>query len=86
MFMPDMLWSLYFIQAQGYKAECVGLYQDNISTQLLIKNGKMSSGKKTKHIKANSFTSYLLDHLFSEMGLLTPHTIFISCLLEYVKS
>jgi hypothetical protein len=52
---PEMLWSLHFIQAQGYEAECVGLYQDNISTQLLIKNGKMSSGKKTKHIKAKFF-------------------------------
>ena len=55
MFMPEMLWSLHFIQAQGYDAECVGLYQDNIRTQLLIKNGKMSSGKKTKHIKAKFF-------------------------------
>ena len=54
-FMPEMLWSLHFIQAQGYEVECVGLYQDNISTQLLIKNGKMSSGKKTKHIKAKFF-------------------------------
>jgi hypothetical protein len=52
MFMPEMLWLLYFVQAQGYEAECVGLYQDNISTQLLIKN---SSGKKTKHIKAKFF-------------------------------
>ncbi len=49
MFMPEMLWSLHFIQAQGYKAECVGLYQDNISTQLLIKNGKMLSKKKKIH-------------------------------------
>jgi hypothetical protein len=56
MFMPEMLlWSLYFIQAQRYEAECVGLYQDNISTQLLLKNGKMSSGKRTKHIKAKFF-------------------------------
>ena len=55
MFKPEMLWPLYFVQAQGYGAECVGLYQDNISTQLLIKNGKMSSGKKTKHIKAKFF-------------------------------
>ena len=47
MFMPEMLWSLHFIQAQGYEVECVGLYQDNISTQLLIKNGK--------HIKAKFF-------------------------------
>jgi hypothetical protein len=55
MFMPEMLWSLHFIQAQGYETECVGLYQDNISTQLLIKNGRMSSGKKRKHIKAKFF-------------------------------
>ncbi len=53
--MPDMLWSMYFIQNQGYKSECVGLYQDNISTQLLIKNGKFSSGKKTKHMKVKFF-------------------------------
>ena len=33
----------------------MGLYQDNISTQLLIKNGRFSSGKKTKHIKAKFF-------------------------------
>ena len=33
MYAPEMLWSLHFIQAQGYKAECVRLYQDNISTQ-----------------------------------------------------
>jgi hypothetical protein len=55
MYMPEMLWSLNFIQAQGYEPECVGLYQDNISTQLLIKNGRFSSGKKTKHIKAKFF-------------------------------
>jgi hypothetical protein len=55
MYMPEMLWSLYFPQSQGYKPECVGLYQDNISTQLLIKNGQFSSGKKTKHIKAKFF-------------------------------
>jgi hypothetical protein len=55
MFMPKMLWSLYFIQAQGYGVECVGPYQDNISAQLLMKNGQFSSGKKTKHIKAKFF-------------------------------
>jgi hypothetical protein len=55
MFMPEMLWSLHFIQEQGYKVECMGLYQDNISTQLLVKNGQMLSGKKTKHIKAKFF-------------------------------
>ncbi len=46
---PDMLWTLYFIQSQGYGAECVGLYQDNISAQLLMKNGQFSSGKNETH-------------------------------------
>ena len=34
MYMPEML-----CEAQGYDVECVGLYQDNISTQMLIRNG-----------------------------------------------
>jgi hypothetical protein len=55
MFMPEMLWSLYFIQAQGYKVECMDMYQDTISTQLLMKNRKKSSGKRTKHIKTKFF-------------------------------
>jgi hypothetical protein len=57
MYMPEMLWSQYFIQGEGYEAECARLYQyqDNISTRLLIKNGKFSSGKKTKHMKAKFF-------------------------------
>jgi hypothetical protein len=54
-FMPEMLWLLYFIEPQGHKAECVGLYQDNISSQLLMKNGQFLSGKKTKHIKVKVF-------------------------------
>jgi hypothetical protein len=54
-YMPEMLWSLHFMETQGYAVECVGLYQDNISTQLLIKNGKLLSGKKTKHIKVKFF-------------------------------
>jgi hypothetical protein len=31
------------------------MYQDNISVQLLMKNGRFSSTKKTKHIKAKFF-------------------------------
>ena len=55
MYMLKMLWTLYFIQHQGYGAECMELYQDNISTQLLMKNGRFLSGKKTKHIKAKFY-------------------------------
>jgi hypothetical protein len=55
MYMPELLWLLNFIQAQGYKTEWVGLHQDNISSQLLIKNEKMLSGKKINHIKSKFF-------------------------------
>ena len=52
MYMPEMLWSLYFMQSQGYDVELVELFQDNTSTQLLMNNRRFSSGKKMKHIKA----------------------------------
>ena len=55
MFMPEMLWSLYFIQSQGYEVDRVNLYQDNISTQPLKKNGHFLSQKRTKHINAKFF-------------------------------
>ncbi len=54
-YMPEMLWSLYFIESQGYGVECIGLHQDNTSTQLLMTNGRFLSGKKTKHIRAKFF-------------------------------
>jgi hypothetical protein len=55
MFLPEMLMLLYFIWLQGYKAKYIGLYQDNIGSQLLMKNGIFLSRKKTKHIKAKFF-------------------------------
>jgi hypothetical protein len=55
MYMPEMLWSLYFMQSQGYNVEIIELFQDNKSTELLMNNGRFSSGKKTKHIKAKFF-------------------------------
>jgi hypothetical protein len=55
MYMPEMLWLLYFMESQGYNVECIGLHQDNTSIQLLMKNGRFLSGKKTKHIRAKFF-------------------------------
>jgi hypothetical protein len=55
MYMPEMLWSLYFMESQRYNVEIVELYQDNKSTQLLMNNGRFLSGKKTKDIKAKFF-------------------------------
>jgi hypothetical protein len=53
--MPSILWSLYFIQEQGYDMTHALIYQDNKSAILLETNGKMSSSGRTKHIKAKFF-------------------------------
>ena len=49
-----MIWCNYFMEAQGYAIENNILYQDNKSTIMLAKNGRMSAGKNIKHIN-NSF-------------------------------
>jgi len=53
--LPKILYSLEFIRAQGYNVDHAILYQDNRSAILLELHGKSSSGKRTKHIKMNSF-------------------------------
>jgi hypothetical protein len=53
--MPQMLWTLYFLEAQGYKIENNILYQDNKSSILLETNGRGSSGKRTRHIDVRYF-------------------------------
>jgi hypothetical protein len=42
---PKMLWTRYFIEAQGYKLKESILNQYNVSTMLLETNGKESSSK-----------------------------------------
>ena len=54
-FMPAICWTRYFMEAQGYKVEDNVLFQDNMSSILLEKNGKASSGKRTKHINIRYF-------------------------------
>ena len=34
-YMPEVLWSLYFIQAQGYGVKYAEIHQDNVSAQML---------------------------------------------------
>jgi hypothetical protein len=48
----DVLWTRYFLEAQGYTISSNIVYQDNMSTLSLAKNGYVSSSKRTKHIKA----------------------------------
>ena len=53
--MPQILWSRLFLEAQDYGVLENIVYQDNKSAMLLEKNGKSSSGKRTKHINMRYF-------------------------------
>ena len=48
--MPKILWTRYFMDAQGYSMEPSVLFQDNQSAMLLEENGTSSSSKRTRHI------------------------------------
>ena len=50
-----ILWTKLFMEAQGYKIKRNVLYQDNKSTILLLKNGKRSSGKRTRALNIRYF-------------------------------
>jgi len=49
-FLPQVLWTRYFLEGQGYQITENIIKQDNRSTILLAKNGRGSSSKRTKHI------------------------------------
>jgi hypothetical protein len=53
--MPSILWTRYFLKAQGYGVSDNIIFQDNRSSMLLERNGKTSSSKRTKHINVRYF-------------------------------
>ena len=53
--MPAVCWTRYFLEAQGYGVVENIVFQDNQSAILLEKNGKQSSGKKTRHMDIRYF-------------------------------
>ena len=63
----DVLWTRHFLEAQGYTIDTNIVYQDNMSTLSLAKNGYVSSSKRTKHIKAK----YLYIRHYHKSGDLT---------------
>eukprot|EP00957_Ditylum_brightwellii_P115423 8803185-Ditylum_brightwellii.AAC.1 len=50
-----ILWTCYFIEAQGYDVDRSIVIQDNKSAMLLETNGKVLSGKRTRHINIRYF-------------------------------
>jgi hypothetical protein len=53
--MSQVLWTRYFLEAQGYGVNDNIIYQDNQSSILLEKHGRASSGKRTRHINIRYF-------------------------------
>ena len=52
--MPQIIWTSYFLQAQGQKVANNLLYWDNMSS-ILLKNGRRSCTKRTRHIDIRYF-------------------------------
>jgi hypothetical protein len=53
--MPQILWTQYFLEAQGYVISDSLIYQDHQSAILLENNGKASSGRRTCQINIRYF-------------------------------
>jgi hypothetical protein len=53
--MARIIWTRYFLMAQGYDADESIIYQDNKSAMLLANNGMMSSSKRTRHINVRYY-------------------------------
>jgi hypothetical protein len=62
--MPQVLWTRYFMEAQGYYIKDNVLFQDNQSAILLEKNGRGSSSKRTRHIDVRYF--FIADRVASK--------------------
>lgn len=61
--MGQVLWTNYFLEAQGYAPEKTIVYQDNKSAILLETNGRASSSKRTKHVNVRYF--FIMDRVAS---------------------
>ena len=49
------MWTKLFLEEQGHKINRNIVYQDNKSSILLMKNGRSSAGKRTRHMKIKYF-------------------------------
>jgi hypothetical protein len=63
-YLPNVIWARMFLGAQGFDITENILYQDNQSSIKIEKNGKKSSGQKTKHMDNRYF--WIKDRLQSE--------------------
>ena len=52
--LPTVQWAKSFMAEQGYDLQ-TEIMEDNRSTMLLMRNGRLSSGKRTKHLDIRYF-------------------------------
>jgi hypothetical protein len=64
-----VMWTRYFLEAQGYNMDNNVVYQDNQSAMLLEKNGHQPSGKRTRHINIRYF--FVADHITAKVRWVT---------------
>ena len=57
----QIIWTRYFLEAQGFGIKDNILYQDNQSAMLLEKNGLSSAGKRSRHLNVRLF--YITDRI-----------------------
>ena len=53
--LPQILWTRYFLGDQGYIVKNNDLFQDNQSATQMERNGRASSGQRTRHINISYF-------------------------------
>jgi len=53
--LPQTIWTANFLNKQGYDVGKSVIYQDNMSTMLLAKNGRCSIRRRSRHINARFF-------------------------------
>jgi hypothetical protein len=58
--MPQVLWTKYWMEAQGYNIDENTIARDNQSLMLLENNGRASSSKRTRHISIRYFLSPII--------------------------
>jgi hypothetical protein len=77
--LPSVQWTMKFMEEQGYPMETI-IKEDNKSTMLLMKNGRLSSGKRTKHLDIRYF--YVKDLI--DRGILkVEHCVSDQMLADY---
>ena len=96
--LPDFIWMRHF-ECQGYDINEYIIFQDNMSSPSLEKNGRVSSSGQTKHVKAKylldidswlllfSFTLKLVGKIMSSLGVFyrTPGCSLLVLLLVEVS-